>query len=85
MTHKTDGGEDRAASCSSTRAHSGVVDGLSEGGIVALPDRVPLPNRPDGAYRLAFPSVRLTVFPRLFSAFQIRPRKRRGRFRRCLY
>ena len=30
---------------------------------VALPDRVPLPNRPDGADRAFFPSVRLMFSP----------------------
>ena len=50
-----------------------------------LPDRIRPRNRPHEADRSVFPSVRLTVFLCLFSVSQIRPRKRRGRFRRCLY
>ncbi len=46
-----------------TCAYSGVVGGLSVGGAVALPDRVPLLNRPDGADKAGFPSVRLTFSP----------------------
>ena len=35
----------------------------SAGGTVALPDRGRSPNRPDGADRAGFPSVRLTFSP----------------------
>ena len=36
--------------------------GVSPGGSVALPDRVPLSNRPDGADGAGVPSIRLTQF-----------------------
>ena len=56
------GGNPFAVLCS-TLSHSGVVGGLRREGAVALADCAPLPNRPDGADRAGFPSVRLTFSP----------------------
>ena len=59
--------------------------GFRREGPVALPDRTSPPNRPHEVDRAVFPSVRLTVFPCLFSVSQIRRHNPLLRVERCLY